>query len=342
MRFSPPHCPRGGCPSFPAGPFRYRRKGYFVRACDGRVVQRFLCLECHRGFSTQTFRLDHRLRRPELTRALLLHFVSKVTHRQSARTIGCARRTIDHRLRLVGRHCRLLHGDLLERAAARGGISGRFQLDELETYEHSRRLAPVTMPVLIERCSFFVLDLRAATLPARGSLSPADRRRRDLRAGVHGTRRSGSTRAVEGSFSVLERVHAKGAVFVDTDRKRSYRSILARTFGERVCHGCHSSRIRRDRRNPLFAINHTLAMLRDGISRLVRRTWAGAKLCARLCDHAWIWTAWRNYVRAITNRAPKITPGMVAGVVRRKLDPAKLVAWKVFPGAIRRVPGAIE
>jgi hypothetical protein len=51
-------------------------------------------------------------------------------------------------------------------------------LDELETFEHSRRLSPVTMPVLIERKSYFIVDLQTAPLPCRGRLSEKDRRRR--------------------------------------------------------------------------------------------------------------------------------------------------------------------
>ena len=83
-------------------------------------------------------------------------------------------------------------------------------------------------------------------------------------------------------------------------------------------------RARRDRANPLFAINHTLAMLRDGVSRLVRRSWAASKRSRKLQLHLWIWACWRNYVRGITNRAPRVTPAMVASLERRPIRPAHL------------------
>ena len=331
MRFSPRHCPHPACPSSSSGHFRWRHKGFFRRRCDGRQVQRFLCLECRRTFSTQSFRLDHRLHKPHLHLDLFGPLVSKVTHRQAARILGCSRSTIAHRLLLLGRHCRDFHLRLVNQAAGRGGLSGTFQLDELETFEHSRRLAPLTVPVLIERQSYFILDASVATLPARGGLSPAYRARKQERERLFGRRTSGSREAVKRSFERLHACHAShGPVLVQTDFKTSYASSLRRLFGSRLVHQRCSSRARRDHHNPLFPINLTLAMLRDGVSRLVRRSWAASKLKERLERHLWIWIAWRNYVRAITNRAPQVTAGIALGLTNKMWTVAEMCAWKVF------------
>jgi len=40
--------------------------------------------------------------------------------------------------------------------------------------------------------------------------------------------------------------------------------------------------------------------------------------------------AWRNYVRAITNQAPKVTPAMAAGVTGKRWSVAKVCAWRVL------------
>jgi transposase-like protein len=332
VRFTPPHCPRDDCPSIQTGHSRWCFKGRYPRTCDGRTVQRFLCLECRRTFSTQTFRVDFRLRKPQLIHDLIGPFVSKVTHRQAARILGCTRKTIAHRLELLGRHCRDFHLRRLELAGEHGGLRGTFQLDELETFEHSRRLAPVTMPVLVERKSYFVVDLETAALPCRGGLSQKNRERKQRREIEHGLRRSGSREAVMKCFDTLARHHARGGpVKVQTDKKSSYRTILARRFGSCLAHERHSSIAKRDYSNPLFPINHTLAMMRDGVSRLVRRTWAASKLREKLARHAWIWIVWRNYVRGITNWKPRRTPAMVLGVEARRWKPSEICAWKVLP-----------
>jgi transposase-like protein len=332
MSFRPSRCPRPRCPSLTSGHFRWQHRGSYRRRCDGRSVQRFICLECRRFFSVQTFRLDYRLKRPRLHLQLFRDFVSKVTHRQSARMLGCSRKTVAHRLDLLGSHCRDFHARMLQLAAARGGLLGTFQLDELETFEHSRRLAPLSVPVLIERQSYFVLHAEAVTLPARGGLSPADRRRKLERELCRGKRKSGSSAAVRRSFQLLEAVHApRLGVHLQSDRKASYPAQGQRVFGARLLHERHSSTEPRDYDNPLFPINHTLAMMRDGISRLVRRNWAASKLRSRLMRHAWIWIAWRNYVRGITNKAPRLTPAMALAVDDHQWSRSELLAWRVLP-----------
>ena len=334
MQFQPRHCPLPDCPSRTSHHFRWRRKGRFNRLCDGRSVPRFTCLECHRTFSSQTFRVDYRLRKPRLHLVLFRDFVSKITMRQSARTLGCTRRTVAHRLALLGKHCREFHNSMLERARARGGLGGTFQLDELETFEDSRRLKPVTVPVLIERQSYFVLHAACAPLPARGGLSPAWRRKKEDLERELGKRRSGSVAVVRESFELLARWHQPlGPVAVQTDRKSSYAANLKRIFGHRVRHERHSSQAVRSYGNPLFPINHTLAMMRDGVSRLVRRTWAAAKLRDRLALHLWIWIAYRNYVRGITNESPHTTPAIALGVDPGKWKREELLAWRVFEAA---------
>jgi transposase-like protein len=331
MVFRPRLCPRRGCPSSSSGHFRWRRKGFYRRHCDGRAVQRFLCLECRHFFSIQTFRLDYRLKKPHLHFFLFKDFVSKVTHRQSARTLGCSRKTVAHRLELLGKHCRDFHTRRLQEAASGAGLVGTFQLDELETYEHSRRLSPLSVPVLIERKSYFVLDTSVTTLPARGRLSAAEEQRKAARDAARGKRKSGSREAVARSFERLsELCKNSGLVEVQTDCKGSYSNALKLIFGPRCRHGRFSSRAKRDYRNPLFPINHTLAMLRDGISRLVRRTWAASKLKERLERHLWIWIAWRNYVRGITNTAPRVTPAMAWGVSLRRWSKEEMLAWRAF------------
>lgn len=330
MRFLPDRCPRPDCSSLTSGHRRWCFKGRFLRACDGRPVQRFLCLECRRTFSTQTFRLDYRLKKPHLNRSLIGSFVSKVTHRQAARILGCSRATVAHRLQLIGEHCERFHRWRLGRAGGKLLRSTSFQLDELETFEHSRRLAPVTMPVLIERSSYYLLDLKTAALPARGGLRRADRERKQERERIGGRRRSGSVEAVERCFGTLASLLSAGhPVRIQTDRKPSYVAILKRCFKRELFHERNPSVARRDYANRLFPINHTLAMMRDGISRLVRRTWAASKLKERLERHAWIWAVWRNYVRAVTNKAPDTSPAMAIGIEDKRWRMTEICAWKV-------------
>lgn len=333
QHFRPAHCPRPDCSSRPGegAVFRFRPRGRFHRTCDGRSVRRFHCHHCRRSFSVQTFRVDYRLKRPELTSPVFHAFVSKVTQRQTARTLPCTRKTVRRRLILLALHSREFQSAVLARASERGNFGGRFQLDELETFERDRRLQPVTLPVLIHEESRFVLHVEAAALPARGGLRRRDlERKRQLEAKV-GVRRSGSRAAVKRCFEVLARALEPGtrAVIV-TDRKASYATVLAETMRGPFVHERHSGKDPKSVSNPLWPINHTLAMLRDGLSRLVQRTWAATKERPWLAQHAWIWIAYRNYIRCLTNKKQRTTSALRAGVVSRTFSNSSFFVWRVF------------
>jgi hypothetical protein len=48
--------------------------------------------------------------------------------------------------------------------------------------------------------------------------------------------------------------------------------------------------------DPLFALNHTAAMLRANVNRLFRRTWCTTKRIDRLEAHLWIYLRYHNRV----------------------------------------------
>ncbi|MCT4641319.1 MAG: hypothetical protein N4A33_03410, partial [Bacteriovoracaceae bacterium] len=48
--------------------------------------------------------------------------------------------------------------------------------------------------------------------------------------------------------------------------------------------------------DPLFKINHTLAMLRANINRLMRRTWCTTKDPIRLSDHLELFIYYYNQI----------------------------------------------
>ena len=50
-----------------------------------------------------------------------------------------------------------------------------------------------------------------------------------------------------------------------------------------------SGELKKVRFDPIFLINHTLAMLRANVCRLIRKTWNTTKKAARLLEHLWIY-----------------------------------------------------
>ncbi len=328
--FRPPFCPFSDCESQSnTQSFEWRSRGHYYRKCDGRWVRRFSCKVCDRRFSTQTFKTDYRWKKPKLHFRVFDLFVSKVTMRQMARIHGVRRPTIERRLRRLGKVCREFHALALAQTVQRGGITGIYQLDELETYETDRRLSPVTMPVLIERSTYFVIHGETATMGARGNLTPAMKKKKEKRDRKYGKRRSGSRQAVINSLNRLKFVNRPGVgITLESDRKTSYQKEFRKIAGsDYFCHYRVHSKKKRDKSNRLFPINHTLAMMRDSISRLVRRTWAASKVRQRLDLHFWIWACYRNYIRGITVLT-KTTPAQALGVLKQAWNRVDLLRWR--------------
>ena len=60
--------------------------------------------------------------------------------------------------------------------------------------------------------------------------------------------------------------------------------------------------------DPLFWVNHTAAMLRANVNRLIRRTWCTTKRADRLADHLALYVHFHNTVLLPRRRRQKKQP----------------------------------
>jgi hypothetical protein len=249
--------------------------------------------------------------------------VACVGLRQAAQVLQVARRTIERRFLWLGRHAAEWHANRLADAS----LAGPFQLDELESFE-SNRYQPLTVPVLIDRKSLFIVATEVGALRRKGRLTALQRRRRADHERRHGRRPSQSTTAVRAVLVRLSKmVEPRREVVLDSDHKPLYGKLGHAVFPGRFRWRQHSATARRDRANPLFPINHTNARLRHFLARLRRRTWCVTKRRDGLRAHLAIVTLWSNYVRGVTNRT-RTTAAQAVGVTRRAFRPEEVLAWR--------------
>jgi hypothetical protein len=334
--FQPPRCPYAGCSQHRAPvPFFAVRIGRYFPLCRTHPVQRYRCRHCRRTFSRQTFRADCRQKKPHLNAAFLRLMVSCVGLRQAAQVLRVARRTIERRFDWLARHASDWHLNRLDGAL----LDGPFQLDELESFE-ANRYQPVTVPVLIDRSSLFIVATEVGPLRRKGRMTATQRRRRTEHERRHGRRPSQSRRAVR---AVLTRLHQvvgpRQPVVLDSDHKPLYGQLGHRMLPGRFVWRRHDAAARRDRGNPLFPINHTNARLRHFLSRLRRRTWCVSKRREGLRKHLAIATLWSNYVRGITNRT-RTTAAQAVGVARRAYRTEDVLAWRQDWGRLSPAHGS--
>jgi len=287
-------------------------------------VPRFLCKECGRSFSRQTFRQDYRDHKPHLNARLLELLAHGLGLRQAATIVKLTRRCCELKARKLSRHLALLNRNLLDQFP--DGCS--FQMDEMEAFETERTVLPITVPVLIEQESMFVIDARSAAIRPSGRMSSRRRAAIRRREQAQGPRR-------DGSRGCLKRVLRTGARFckrlarvrIDTDEKTTYPGLLRQVFGPRHEHRQTSSKERRDTSNRLFPINHMNAMARYLAGRLRRRSWLASKRRRYLDLQLEVFKAYKNYVRPRFN-GERETPGMVLGLVRQRMEPTDLCSWR--------------
>ena len=324
--FVPPRCPYRRCRAhLHPEPELLRPHGHYLAKCRPHPIPRFRCLSCLRTFSRQTFRMDYRDHRPDLNWQLLQSLASGLGLRQSSRNLRLSLRCTELKFRKLARHARRLNLNL------RGDLpaDASFQMDELETFEGRRNTRPLTVPVLIEKETRFIVWAESAKIRPRGKMTPAR-----LRAVEEDEKRFG--KRLDWSLYALRRTLGRARdlakrlerVFLETDKKTVYERLAKAAFGkDRLCHSQTSSRLPRTIANPLFAINHTEAMARDLMGRLRRESWLVSKKRRFLDLGLQIFIAYRNYVRRRFNYDHR-SPAQMLGFAPRRLREPELLSWR--------------
>ena len=323
----PPFCPNPGCDSHAGpGPWRFTKKGFFLRERRPRRVQRYRCQHCGRSFSSQTFSTTYWLKRPAFLRALFFRTVACSGNRQIARELGVSHTTIQRQVSRLARHCLLVH----ETLRPRGVPAEPLVLDGFRTLE-SGHYWPFDLNLLVGADSHFVYGFNDAELRRSGSMRPGQHRHRVGLEARYGRPAPQATRsAVE---ELVRRVVPRGAaVTIRSDEHRAYPPALARVGGGRVvAHETTSSRAPRTAHNPLFPVNLADLLLRHCGSNHKRETIAFSKRRQGALERMAIFAVWRNYVKSVSERRRDAPPGVRLGRIERALRVEEILGRRLFP-----------
>ena len=275
-----PHCPNSTCNSFGSKKF-VRKNGRFYRRCESRYIARFICIQCKKSFSHATGTLEFRQKKRRENSILRKLLASSVSLRRSALILGVSRTTIDRKLIYLAKKARRSQEEFLK--SIRGTVTD-MQFDDLITTEHTK-LKPLTVSLAVDKKRRFILGAEVGKIPAFGHLAELSRRKYGMRPSEH-------QKVLEKLFRTVAPALIKEPL-IESDEHNLYPYVVKKYAprAEHIRHkggrGCivGQGELKKLARDPLFTLNHTCAMLRANINRLVRKTWCTNKKIERLKMH---------------------------------------------------------
>ena len=284
-------CPE--CPNCRASGDHVVRNGHYFRKSDSRQIQNFLCKGCRRYFSSASFSDCYRQKKRRINEPVREMLSRGMAMRDIAATLSVSRTTITRKLIFLGEQSRRRNAALLERIFKEIGAPEAVQFDDLITAVHTK-CKPVTAGLLVQEGTRFILGHRCAQIPAFGHLAAISREK-------YGKRPDKSRRERHALFASVAKQYPTIKQF-RTDEHKHYPIVIKKYFPN-ATHLQHKSKrsatqgqgeLKATGRDPLFSVNHTLAMLRSKMSRLHRRSWNLSRKIDRLEHHIAIYAEAHN------------------------------------------------
>lgn len=269
------------------------RFGSFYRRSDSRWIRRFRCRVCSRTFSFATLSPEFGQINRRINSKVLRLLCSTTSQRDVARVLGVDRKTVIRRFVFLSFQARVAMAREIRKHEAHA--QERIYFDEMESFEHSK-CKPLSIPIAVSAKGNKILSLGVARMPAKGLLAAVSRKR-------YGRRIDERPEVLHEFMQRLKPYVTPQTEFI-SDQSPHYPPVVRRFFRENTHtqfkgrKGCVTGQgeLKRGGFDPLFELNHTCAMLRAHISRLLRRSWVTTKRPDRLLAHLWLYAHYHNTV----------------------------------------------
>ena len=269
------------------------RKGSFFRSRDRRFITKYWCKNCGRHFSASTHSPDYRQKKRDLNSVVTRLFSSGVSQRRMATLLQVNPKTVVRKFRIMAARARVEHEVRLN-DLAQSPLS-EIQFDDLETFEHTK-CKPLSVTLAVNKNTREIIGFQVSRMPASGRLAEISRRK-------YGYRKDERPKGWDHLFKILRPVVQAGAC-LESDQNPHYPKFIRRHL-KGVSHIAYpgargaitgQGELKKLIFDPLFALNHTCAMLRANLNRLFRRTWCTTKKPEGLIDHLSIYLRYHNTV----------------------------------------------
>ncbi len=286
---------RYGCPNENCRNYKSKRSivrdGSYKRKNDSRIVKRLKCQCCKKRFSNATFSLAKGQKKRRVNYQLYKLLSSGVSMRRAAKLLGINRTTVHRKLIYLSKKAEIKHNKFLFSLQKKQVT--HMQFDDLITSEHTK-LKPLSITLAVDVNSRKMLGFEVSTIPAFGHLAK-------LSVEKYGKRKSQHAKGIDKLFTSLKGIIHQNAL-IESDEHKLYNPFVKKHFplvkhkqfkGGRGC-VAGQGELKRLHYDPLFILNHTCAMLRANICRLIRKTWCTTKSPEMLKKHLAIYMLFHN------------------------------------------------
>lgn len=266
------------------------RNGSYYRTSDSKRIQRFLCKNCQSTFTSETFSWLYRHRERRKSHLIVPILASTGSLNRTAIILGLNRKTIVRKFRLASLEAEFeLRANNLRHKKAEA-----IEFDDLETFEHTK-CKPLSVTLAVESKTRRILGLEVSNMPAKGLLVK--------KAQKYEYRPDERRRARQRLFTMIQPLLVDGA-HIRSDSNPHYPKDVKKYFpssrhyrylGRRGSLGGQGE-LKKVRFDPLFSLNHTCAMLRANVNRLIRKTWCTTKRADHLRAHLVLYANYHNKV----------------------------------------------
>ncbi len=169
------------------------------------------------------------------------------------------------------------------------------QFDDLETFEHTK-LKPLSVTLAVEKNSRIILGFEVSQMPAKGVLALKSVKKYGRRKDLRPVARDALFSKIKMKVSEIATIESDSNPHYINDVKKHFPNAYHKTYLGGRSSIVGQGELKKLTFDPLFSLNHTCAMFRANINRLIRKTWCTTKKIENLARHIEIYMYFHNHV----------------------------------------------
>ena len=320
IELTPPFCPNSLCTfHFGTSEKFYVKNGWVITDKPPFKNQRYRCKKCLIQFSSNTFSIDFRCRRTNLSEEILHYSLNGMSNNAIAKLLKVCEGTVRDRLRVLA-----TQSLVFEKENYPKDIKENVAYDGFETFTHSQ-FSPCYINTAVGSSSMFIYHNTFSPLNRKGRMTNEQKVKNQSLLQKHGPYPRDSV--YQESLHILKSLSRRShGITLFSDEHKAYARAM-NSFPTSLSHKTISSKAKRTPSNPLFPVNHLHLLYRHCFSGQQRETISFQKNEAALMDKIQLMKVYRNFMSTkfvkknkFDENANKWSPAMYIGVSERVLE----------------------